>query len=48
MQIQEIKFQYEAPEVTLFNLNAPLNMLITFSADAEFEDYEDGGDLDFI
>ena len=48
MQIQEIKLQYEAPEVTLFNLNAPLNMLITFSADAEFEDYEDGGDLDFI
>ena len=48
MQIQEIKFQYEAPEVTLFNLNAPLNMLISFSADAEFEDYEDGGDLDFI
>ena len=48
MQIQEIKFQYEAPEVTPFNLNAPLNMLISFSVDAEFEDYEDGGDLDFI
>lgn len=48
MQTQEIKFQYEAPEVTLFNLNAPLNMLISFSADADFEDYEDVGDLDFI
>ena len=48
MQTQEKKFPDEAPEVTLFNLNAPLNMLISFSADADFEDYEDVGDLDFI
>ena len=48
MQAKEIKLQYEAPEVTLFNLNAPLHMLISFSADAEFEDYEEDGNLDFI
>ncbi len=48
MQLQDMKLPYEAPAVEFFPLTGSLSMLISFSADVDFEDFEDGGDLDMI
>ena len=48
MQLQDMKHPYEAPAVELFPLTGSLSMLISFSADAEFDEFEEGGDLDMI
>lgn len=48
MQLQDMKLPYEAPAVELFPLMGSLSMLISFSADVEFDEFEEGGDLDRI
>ncbi len=49
MDMQAIsKSPYEAPEMNIFRLSAPLDMLISFSGDAEIGEFEEGENLDSI
>lgn len=49
MDMQAIsKSPYEAPEMKIFHLSAPLDMLVLFSGDAEIGDFEEGENLDSI
>ena len=43
-----MKLTYGAPLVEFFPLTGALSMLVAFSADAEFDEFEEGGDLDMI
>ena len=49
MDMQAIsKSPYEAPEMNIFRLSAPLDMLISFSGDVEIGEFEEGENLDSI
>lgn len=49
MDMQAIsKSPYEAPKMKIFHLSAPLDMLVSFSGDAEIGDFEEGENLDSI
>lgn len=44
----QLRLRYEAPQAEVITLSKPLNLLVHLSASLDFEDFEDGDDLDVI